>query len=93
MSDETKNACPNGCACGSNFDPEDVTTWSNEYFEQKSAEKLRKLWAKVETTKRLLKDGKQVIAYEQLQGLSDALGIFVKLFESRIPPKSDNPQS
>lgn len=66
------------------YDPDDVTTWTNEEFEAKTAAKLRNYWNKIETVKFLLRDGKVWIAGEQLQGLSDGIGFLVGLLEQRI---------
>lgn len=84
MSDETK-VVDAGCEVEqSKYDPNDVTTWTSQEFEQKVRDKLRAQWSKIESIKNLLRDGKQVVAYEQIQGLSDTTGFLVKLFDEQI---------
>lgn len=100
MKDQMKNwnnaptqvdCCGDG-ACQSSrptqYDADDVTTWSHAEFEAKVASKLRAYWGKLEAAKYLLRDGKVVIAHEQIQGLSDGLGFIVNLFDKRQEAQS-----
>lgn len=53
-------------------------------FDQYIDNKLRTMWTKVESIKNLLRNGQQVVAHEQLQGLSDGLAHLVHGVEKRI---------
>ena len=71
------------------YNKEDVTTWSQLEFDTKVSEKIVVFWQKVESIKNLLMDGKQVVAYQHLQGLGDSIQVMAKLYAERITAEKD----
>lgn len=71
------------------YDREDVTTWPQQEFDTKVSEKIVAFWQKIEYIKNLLMDGKQVVAYQHLQGLGDSVQVMVKLYAERISAEKD----
>lgn len=69
------------------YDPDDVMTWSPKEFEEKVLAKLRSYCNKIQTVHYLMRDGKIIIAGEQMQGLSDGVTFLVQLFEKRAADK------
>ena len=71
------------------YNKEDVTTWSQLEFDTKVSEKIIVFWQKVESIKNLLMDGKQVVAYQHLQGLGDSIQVMAKLYAERIAAEKE----
>ena len=66
------------------YNAEDVRTWNEEIFTKKVSSKVYSIWAKLETTKNLIREGKHVVAFEQLQGMGDSVGFLSNLFDQRL---------
>ena len=53
-------------------------------FDNYLSQKMRVLWTKIESSKNLLRNGQQVVSYEQLQGVSDGVKHLVNNIERRV---------
>lgn len=82
--DSDGNCDKHPCCKDSAYDPEDVTTWSQQQFDSKVTDKLKLYWNRMESIKLLMRDGKVWVAGEQLQGLGDSFGFLIQLFETRM---------
>jgi len=58
--------------------------FSEVEFDTYLSSKMRILWTKVESSKNLLRNGQQVVSYEQLQGVSDGLKYLISNVENRL---------
>ena len=63
---------------------ENTTSFTEIEFDQYVSDKLRLMWTKIEGTKNLLRNGQQIVAYEQIQGISDGLRHLVGGFDKRV---------
>lgn len=57
---------------------------SEKEYAQFMTDNLRSNMQKIESIKNLIKDGKQVVAYEKIQGVGDALAFLLGSSQKRV---------
>lgn len=84
MSD--KKCCKGSCDNNADNTAEtnNANNLSSQDFQNHLVERLFAIWRRAESAKNILRNGQQVIAYEQIQGVSDSIGNIAKLIESNI---------